>query len=274
MIGWIGEEINRAIGDSALVAPEPTLDGLGRFLDAAEARLAVLDRRILLTLDEYERLDATIGTGVIPQGFLAVLRHSVQTHRRIAWILVGSHDIGELRHAPWASYLINARTILVPMFTLEETRLLLTEPMRSSPLWDKDDAARPHFDPSFWGKGGIERIQIETGGWPDFVQWVAEAAVYLLNQTTASRVDDALIKKAFLRVVERADSPLQELVEGESLLPGEFAYLQGFRMSAVQPLPIDPVIARSLRRRMLLEEADGQYRLRVPLMRRWLIAKG
>ena len=275
LIGWIGAEIDTAIGDDMVSPAESGLDGLARLLDAAEARLGKADRRLLLTIDEVERLDAKIGHGKIPEALLAVLRHSIQTHRRITWMLAGSHDIGELRHAPWASYLINARTILVPMFTLQETRLLLTEPMKASPFWDQKPAERPRFDAGFWGEGGIERIHAETGGWPDLVQWVAEATIDLLNQTSARSVDAALLEQAFVRVVERATTTLMELIEFESLLQGEFAYLQGFRQSETQPPPTDPAVARSLRRRMLLADADGgQYRLRVPLMRRWLIANG
>ena len=274
LIGWIAEETDKAIGDGTVSAPEPSLDGLARLLEAAEKRLAAMDKRLLLTIDEIERMDDRIGAGVLPEGLLAVLRHSIQTHRRIIWMFAGSHDIGEMRHAAWASYLINARTIQVPMFTPQETRLLLTEPMRSSPLWNNNEDARPHFEAGFWGDDGIERIQADTGGWPDLVQWVAEAAIDLLNQSAAPRVDGALLERAFVLATERANNTLLELIEKESLLDGEFAYLQGFRTADTQAPPADPAVARSLRRRMLLAESDGQYRMRVPLMRRWLIAKG
>ncbi len=42
------------------------------------------------------------------------------------------------------------------MFTREETQLLLTEPLLHSPLWQKDDPARPRFDAELWGERGIE----------------------------------------------------------------------------------------------------------------------
>ena len=83
-------------------------------------------------MDEYEQIDAKIGEGVFDEDLLATLRESVQSHRRITWVLAGSHDITELTHAPWPSYLVSLRMIEVPPFTLEETRLLLTEPLRYS----------------------------------------------------------------------------------------------------------------------------------------------
>src|SRR3712207_6911741 len=62
----------------------------------------------------------------------------------------------ELPHAPWTSYLVSARTVEVPPFTEAETRLLLTEPLKHSTLWRRDDKGRPRFDPEFWGEGRSE----------------------------------------------------------------------------------------------------------------------
>ena len=62
----------------------------------------------------------------------------------------------------------------------------------------------------------------------------------------------------------------------ESRLPGEWEYLSAFRKQETQPPPQDEAMARSLRRRLLVaEEGDaGPWRLRVPLMLRWLIKRG
>ena len=78
-------------------------------------------------------------------------------------MFAGSHEIEELTAAPWTSYLVSARTVEVPPFTEDETRLLLTEPLKHSTLWPSD-RERPHFSPAFWGDGGIERIHAEAGG--------------------------------------------------------------------------------------------------------------
>lgn len=95
---------------------------LGRVNDVLEQR----GERLLLAVDEYESLDLKIGSGTFPEYLLAALRDSIQSHRRITWVLADSHDITELTHAPWPSYLVSMRTIDVPLFTIEETRLLLT----------------------------------------------------------------------------------------------------------------------------------------------------
>ncbi len=62
-----------------------------------------------------------------------------------------------------------------------------------------------------------------------------------------------------------------ELLERECRVEGELAYLRQFRLNEVQDPPEDDEIGRSLRRRWLTRETpEGRYRLRVPLMRRWL----
>ena len=160
------------------------LPGLFRFLTTVNDRLAAAQKRLLLAVDEYEALDAKIGAGVFPHDLLDTLRESIQTHRRLTWIFAGSHEITELPHASnpgWTSALVSARTIEVPAFTLAETRLLLTEPLKHSSLWRGNEAKRPRFDPAFSGdhdgeaKGsGVDYIHEQAGGWPHLVQFIAE----------------------------------------------------------------------------------------------------
>jgi hypothetical protein len=253
-------------------AAESTADlaGLQALLDSTQKLLETDDRRLLLAIDEYENLDFKIGEGVLPEDLLAVLRESIQTHRRIIWTFAGSHSIDELSNAPWSSYLVSARTIEVTPFEPAETRLLLTEPLKHSTLWRATDAEPPRFEPGFWGEGGIERIHAEAGGWPHLVQLVAETMVDLVNDSGGASVDDALLERALDRAVVRGNNVLLELMERESRLPGEWDYLRAFRSREEQPVPSDEALDRSLRRRRLVTEEAGLYRLRVPLMGRWL----
>ena len=150
--------IAKAVRSDAVANDLPELFAV---LTAENQRLTDAGKRLVLAIDEYEMLDQKIGEGVFPVGMLDTLRESMQTHRAITWILAGSHQITELPHAAWTSYLVSARLIEVPVFTAAETRLLLTAPAKSSTLWPKDSPLRPGFDPSFWGPDGIERIYAE-----------------------------------------------------------------------------------------------------------------
>jgi hypothetical protein len=187
----------------------------------------------------------------------------------------GSHAIEELGNADWGSAFVSLRTLELTPFSEGETRLLLTKPLARSSLWERDEARRPRFDPSFWGEGGIERIQAETAGWPHLVQLVAESVVELVNLRGLKAASPELLEEALRKAVGRGDVVLRQLLQRECSLEGEWAYIEGFRVAEVQAEPADGAVRRSLRRRLMVTEAEGGgWRLRVPLMRRWLIERG
>ena len=267
----IARTAREAVGDSPSAAAPETLPALFDALADINRRLEESDRRLVLACDEFEAIDSKIGERVFTLDLLSTIRELVQTHRRITWIFAGSHDLGELERADWSSYFVSLRTVEVSAFSLEETRLLLTEPLKWSPLWQDRPAERPRFDPSFWGERGIERIQEETAGWPHLVQLAAETAVDIANDKGARKLDTDLLEAAFAKSVGRGDVVLRQLLEGENRYAHEWDYLLAFRDRESQPPPADPDIHRALRRRLLVTESDGQWRMRVPLMRRWLI---
>lgn len=267
LVALISQRIAAVLPESSELPAD--LKSFERFLGATQRRLNTDDRRLLIAIDEYENLDSKIGEGALSEDLLAVIRESIQTHRRLIWAFAGSHGIDELVHAPWTSYLVSARTIEVTAFEPAETRLLLTEPLKHSSLWRASKTEPPRFEPGFWGEGGVERVHAEADGWPHLVQLVAETVVDLVNDAAAA-VDGALLERALDRAVIRGNNVFLELLERESRLPGEWDYLRAFRRVEEQPVPDDEALDRSLRRRRLIVEEDGRYRLRVPLMARWL----
>lgn len=252
------------------------LKDLFGFLSACNQILERDCRAVVIAVDEYENIDQKIGQQVFPEDLLATFRETIQSHRRITWIFAGSHEITELVNAPWTSYLVSARTVEVPLFSDQETRLLLTEPFKHSSLWRDDEPGRPRprFESAFWGEGGIECIHAEAGGWPHLVQLIAETIVDLLNDKGGGNVTSDLMERALDRAIVSGHNVLYELLCRESSLPGEWEYLSKFRIRDTQPLPDDEAIVQSLRRRLLVEEEGGQWRLRVPLMSRWLRNRG
>jgi len=173
------------------------------------------------------------------------------------------------------SYLVSARTIEVPPFTPEETRRLLTEPLRYSCLWDRDDTNRPHFESGFWDAGGIERIHAEAGGWPHLVQLLAETIVDLFNDAkTLEHVDRDLLERAADEAVMLGNVVLRQLMNPDEAAPAGWTYLSGFRTQDRQPPPTDETVRLALRRRLLVTEEGDHWRLRVPLMQRWLRQRG
>ncbi len=243
------------------------------FFADIDRRLAAEQGRLLIALDEYEMLDQKIGEGVLPSALLDTLRESIQSHRRITWLVAGSHEIAELPNAAWTSYLVSARTLEVALFTSEETTMLLSDPLRHSRYYQQPGRQRPRFAADFWGADGIDRIHREAGGWPHLVQLLAETAVDLANDRGQRTADAALLEESFAQAVVRGTTLLQELLWRECQQPGEWQYLRGFVRSERQPPPIDAHVYASLRRRLLVLDDDGACRLRVPLMRRWLVQR-
>src|SRR5258708_29403104 len=122
-------EISRVFAGEARRSMTPKdLKDLFGFLSACNQILERDRRWMVISVDEYENIDQKIGQQVFPEDLLATFRESIQSHRRITWIFAGSHEITDLVHAPWTSYLVSARTVEVPLFSNQETRLLLTEP--------------------------------------------------------------------------------------------------------------------------------------------------
>ena len=217
LVALLGESLRSAWpGGRQAEATPRDLTGLTRLLAACNDALGAEGRRLILAFDEYENIDRKIGEGIFSEDLLALVRESIQTHRNLTWAFAGSHEIDELKHAAWTSYLVSARTIEVPPFTEAETRLLLTEPLKHSTLWPKDDPSRPRpsFPADFWGPGGIERIHAEAAGWPHLVQLIAETVVDLINDEGGRQVDPELFETRSRRVDRprpqrslRADAP-------------------------------------------------------------------
>ena len=268
----IGAEIRKAWPAAATLAPEPAdLRTLFQFLGACEVRLEAEGRRLLLCIDEYEEIDRRIGDGTFSRDWPAVLRESVQSHRRVTWLLAGSHHFSELLHVRWSGFFVSMRTVEVPPFTEAETRLLLSEPLKHARR-PEARAAGSVFDAGFWGEGGMERIHAEAGGWPHLVQLVASTVVDLCNQRSMARADAALLEEACAKAVVSGDSVLAELMLYRSAdYPAAWDWLEGFRARDRQPPPDDDALRILLKRHRLVREADGgQWALRVPLMGRWL----
>lgn len=287
LVGGLSDAIGEVLSSSpAFAEARKRVEGsrpsdlpeFARFLDECNAALDSAGRRVMLALDEYEMLDEKLREGVFTKDLLATIRESIQAHRRIIWVFCGNADITELTGADWTSYLISVRTLEVPVFRPEETHLLLTEPLKHSVLGEEDKAKSALFWKEFWGEDGIARIHAESGGWPYFVQLVAETAVTLANESgeTVRSLPPPLLEQALDASVERGRNAFHQLVRSQCREGfGEWDYLEKFGREDTQALPSDAETRRLLKRRQLLKETPGgDWRLVVPLMARWIRMEG
>lgn len=106
------------------------------------------------------------------------------------------------------------------------------------------------------------------------MQLIAETAVDLVNEEETRQVSLSIMDRTLDKAIVRGHNVMYEILHNECRLPGEWEYIERFRNSETQPPPEDVKISASLRRRLLIEEDNGHWRLRVPLMARWLKARG
>ena len=130
------------------------------------------------------------------------------------------------------------------------------------------------FAPEIWGPNGIERIHAEAAGWPHLLQLIAETLVEFLNNEGASTVTPELMERALDHAVVEGQNVLIQLMRGECSIPGEWEYLSAFRRVDEQEEPGEEAVRDSLIRRQLTLARGNRWRLRVPLMARWLRLRG
>jgi hypothetical protein len=109
---------------------------------------------------------------------------------------------------------------------------------------------------------------MRTAGWPHLVQ------VYLVNLRGLRACTLEVLDEAIATAIASGDAVLRQLVYSENQLAGEWEYVKGFRTHDFQEPPADEAVYQSLRRRLMVTEEEGRWRMRVPLMQRWLRERG
>jgi len=102
---------------------------LDAYLDEVEDRSRSAGKQILVTLDEYERLEEGITASKISTEIFNQLRNIVQHRERIVVLFSGSHRFAELRAVNWSDYLINVKTLELSFLSQEEAAELITQPV-------------------------------------------------------------------------------------------------------------------------------------------------
>lgn len=223
---------------------------------------------VLLALDEFEALDASLAAGVLEErAILGMLRHIVQHSRGIKLLLSGSHTLAEFRR--WSSYLINAQVLKLEYLTEAEARELIETPIPDFPLRYEPDAVR--------------RVLDLTRGHPYLVQLACmEVVAYKNKQEPAQRflATVADVDANIAAMLERgqqffADIELNQVDEnGRGLL--RWLAKQGLGYSATEGelaavIGMDTLseTTQQLILRSIIESQDGGYSIQVELVRHW-----
>ncbi|MGH2557104.1 MAG: AAA family ATPase, partial [Actinomycetota bacterium] len=243
-------------------------DPFTRFYEWLDDFDAAIERRTaLLMLDEFEALDRAFSAKRLDgDEVLSMLRHLIQHRPQFKVLLSGSHTLVEFER--WASYLINVQVIKVGYLTESEARQLVERPV-------------PDFQLQYEARAS-KRVLALTRCHPFLIQLLCAEIVALKNeQAPAARrraviedVNDAVppalesgalffsdiernqVDENALSLLRLISSRREGVVAKKKLLRKNFS---GDFDSALEVL----------RRRELIEEARGGYRVQVELIRRW-----
>jgi hypothetical protein len=219
------------------------------WLDAAE-RAMPEGLRVLVCLDEYERLGEPISAGW-GAAVLDQLRNILQHRPRWVLMFTGAHTFAELGPA-WTDRFISARRVRVSFLTREELLPLLTEPI-------------PEFDMTY-APGALDAILDATNGQPFLTQAIAFELVQLLNEAERKQATLADIEQAIQRALISGGEYFANVWsdagdEGQAILRA---------IIKSESLPDFPAARQWLREHDVLNDA-GQFA--VPMVRRWVQEK-
>ena len=237
--------------------PFPALE---RWMDSVERTVG--QKRILLCLDEYERL------GEFVEAFnnrapLNFLRYVIQNRRRWIILLSGSHLLDELP-GYWSDYLINTRPIRVSYLEREAARSLIVSPVDGFP-----DIYTPET---------VDAILEMTRCQPYLVQLACYEIVERLNHARRKRASPDDLQAVVPVMFERGSEYFREI--WESLADEERSILR--RLARNDPsLRLETSLVedgmgtylRRLVRREIIEQHDGIYRFQVPLIQQYVLTE-
>ncbi|MBI1761484.1 MAG: AAA family ATPase [Acidobacteria bacterium] len=229
---------------------------LDEFLDELEAHSHRIGKQILLTFDEYERLEEGIGDGKLTRAVLNQIRAIVQHRERLIVLFSGSHRFEELQTVNWSDYLINVQTLYLSFLTRDEARELIEHPA-------------PEFALGY-APGVVDRVLDLTHGQPYLVQALGSELVNLINREKRKEATRADLDVAIERVLGMADAYFEnnwrDCNEQEQVVLRELVTQQVGGLPAVERQRA----LLGLSRKELVEQRGGQWQFTVELFGLWV----
>ena len=203
--------------------------------------------RVLLCLDEYERLQSALDAGWGTQ-VLDALRHLLQHRPRIVLMFTGAHTFQEMGPA-WTDRFISARRVRVGFLTRDEVAPLLTMPI-------------PEFDMTY-APGALDALIDAANGQPFLTQATAFELVQLLNEEERKEAGPGDVQVAIARALVSGGEYFANVwsdagANGQKIL---LAIVNG------ETPPDFPEARAWLREHDVLNDA-GEFA--VPMVRRWV----
>jgi hypothetical protein len=231
------------------------------------------ERRLLLTLDEFEKLGQAIEAGRVEEAVLDQLRSLIQHQPQLSLLFAGVATLDELG-PHWSSYFINVRALRATYLRPHEAEGLIRDPDPES-----------GFNLAY-ADAVVNDIISLTRCHPYLVQLLCADLVREANARQTHHATLDLLEAALVRALQSGEPYFRNVWdEMTGTDPASVAAGQGLlrRLAAsAGPLPIplegaDVAIRRAVDRMTRLdvieEEVAGGYQFQVPLIKRWVIER-
>lgn len=228
-----------------------------------EAFNQIGERRILLNLDEFEKIGTAIEKGQITIRLFDELRHLIQHYEQLGFLFSGVQTLEELG-PNWSSYFISVVPIEMLYLEPNEAEELLLNP-------DPDFALR-------YDSGIVEEVLKLTNCHPYCLQLLGASMVnqanfnhtdFITTELLQASINDAFIsgQPYFTNIwTEFTGTTPEEMIIGQELL------LQVAKTDIL--LPINTEIAEKVLTRLLryhiLHKINGGYDFEIPLLKQWV----
>jgi hypothetical protein len=148
-----------------------------RWLEEIEGTLEQEERTLLLTFDEFEKLEEAGRDGYLNLRLLLDwFRSVIQNHQRLALLFSGVRSFGDM-DVNWAGYFVNVQTLKISFLQPAEAHQLITRPVPNFP------------SEQIFGERVVEGIMRVTSCHPFLVQAVCSALLDSLNADKRDRIE-------------------------------------------------------------------------------------
>ena len=277
----LARNIRLGLQRQGIDVPKPTLEdfkkaptsALDEFLDQVNE---VLDqRRILLMLDEFDKIRELIDSGRISKYVLDVLRNLMQ-YSSLLFLIAGTHKLREFTGGYWSVLFNLAIPVDIGVLTEEDTRWLINEPVRSS--YSVESSA-------------VNEIVRIAGCHPYFTQLICKELVDVRNEFKLNKITVAHVNRAVTRALQSGDENVgfpwtdPDCSAEERLVlavlsfeenTGKSISAQVVRQqleSAGLNVAIDETIKRLHDRGVLRQDDADKLNFIVPLFQKWITQK-
>jgi CHAT domain-containing protein/Tfp pilus assembly protein PilF len=241
------------------------LDFLARLTDVLG------ERRVLLMLDEFEKLKELIDEGRLGGRVLDYCRHLMQ-HTPLLFLIAGTHKLRELTGGYWSIFFNLGVPIDIGPLKEADARALITEPVQS--WYGATRAAQ-------------DVMLLLTGCHPYFTQLVCKKLLEVRNEQRLAEVGVRAVREAVARALQTGEENVGYPWTDEDCGPDErlvlavlasearrgpvpLACVRKALAEAGQPAAVGEAADRLLLRGVVCKDGKDRLRFAVPLFHEWL----